>query len=257
MPAAAEPTPGATPSTRRRIVTAAFTLFAERGYEGTTVDAVAERAGVARRTFFRHFRSKDDVIFPDHDALLGTVRRHLDSATAAGTPALTAVGGAARLVMQDYVADPGTALQRFRLTRSVPALRNREIASVRRYQRAFGEYLRDREAAQQDPAGPDPSGVAPGDDGTALRADVVAAAVVAAHNAVLRDWLRSGAGWDPFPPFDAALSWVEGRFAAPPPARSANGAAGRAGAEAEEVVVAVFRADQPIDDVVDRISRSL
>ncbi len=56
---------------RDRIATAARELFAAQGYERTTVEAVAERAGVSRRTFFRHFRSKDDVIFPDHERIAG------------------------------------------------------------------------------------------------------------------------------------------------------------------------------------------
>ncbi len=70
-------TGGAALDTRARIAAAAFELFAAQGYDGTTVDAIAERAGIARRTFFRYFRSKDDVIFADHDTLLATVNENL------------------------------------------------------------------------------------------------------------------------------------------------------------------------------------
>ena len=55
---------------RDRLREAAFSLFEERGYEQTTVDDITERAGLGRTTFFRNFRSKEDVIFPDHDRLL-------------------------------------------------------------------------------------------------------------------------------------------------------------------------------------------
>lgn len=48
--------------TRRRIVDAAASLFVERGYVGTTVDSVAERAGVSRRTVFTSVGSKVELL---------------------------------------------------------------------------------------------------------------------------------------------------------------------------------------------------
>src|SRR4051812_44522319 len=105
---------GAPPlDTRGRIAAAAVALFTDRGYEGTTVDAIAERAGIARRTFFRYFRSKDDVIFPDHDNLLAEVRRYLQAA-GEGSP-VEAVCGGVRLVFRSYVDDPAVSIQRYRL----------------------------------------------------------------------------------------------------------------------------------------------
>ena len=50
-------------STRRALQQAALSLFAERGYEETTVADIAERAGVGLRTFFVHFPTKEDVLF--------------------------------------------------------------------------------------------------------------------------------------------------------------------------------------------------
>lgn len=44
-----------------RIFAAAFALFAEKGFERTTMDEVASRAGVARATLYYHFRGKDDL----------------------------------------------------------------------------------------------------------------------------------------------------------------------------------------------------
>ncbi len=51
---------------REALVASAARLFEDDGYEGTTVDRVAEDAGLSRRTFFRYFSSKEDVAFPDH-----------------------------------------------------------------------------------------------------------------------------------------------------------------------------------------------
>jgi len=50
--------------TRARLVDAAFALFSERGYNQVTVDQIATAAGVSRRTFFRHFSAKEEVVFP-------------------------------------------------------------------------------------------------------------------------------------------------------------------------------------------------
>ncbi|MBE7209800.1 MAG: TetR family transcriptional regulator [Gluconacetobacter diazotrophicus] len=47
---------------RGRIAAAGVRLFLDRGYEATTLDAIAEAAGVSRRTFFNYFASKDDVL---------------------------------------------------------------------------------------------------------------------------------------------------------------------------------------------------
>ncbi len=48
--------------TRRRIAEVGQRLFLTRGYEATTLDAIAAEAGISRRTFFSYFKSKDDII---------------------------------------------------------------------------------------------------------------------------------------------------------------------------------------------------
>jgi AcrR family transcriptional regulator len=51
------------PNAPHRLVLAALDLFAERGYESTTVVEIAERAGLTKSTFFRHFPDKREVLF--------------------------------------------------------------------------------------------------------------------------------------------------------------------------------------------------
>ncbi|MFD9633441.1 TetR/AcrR family transcriptional regulator [Streptomyces violascens] len=45
-----------------RLYTSALELFAEHGYERTTIDQITERADVARGTFFNHFQRKEDLV---------------------------------------------------------------------------------------------------------------------------------------------------------------------------------------------------
>ncbi len=49
--------------TRERIVAAAVSLFAERGYDATSVNQVVARAGVAKGALYHHFESKDDLLY--------------------------------------------------------------------------------------------------------------------------------------------------------------------------------------------------
>jgi AcrR family transcriptional regulator len=50
--------------TRQALITAAMRLFEEKGYEQTTVAEIAATAEVSTKTFFNHFASKDEVLFP-------------------------------------------------------------------------------------------------------------------------------------------------------------------------------------------------
>jgi AcrR family transcriptional regulator len=237
---------------RERLAQAAFALFDERGYEQTTIDDITERAGLGRSTFFRYYRSKDDVIFPDHDLMLAQVRDRLWSSSPRTAPA--AVRDAIRLVLLRYVREGDLARRRYALTSTVPALRDREIATVARYQRvlrefiarwlaASGEPATDREAApgREAPGHAGAPGQAPpGPEAASLQAEVMAAAVVAAHNHVLRRWLR-GQSPDPEAELDEALRQVIGLF---------GGLGQPAPAERDGTAIVAFRTSQDLATLV-------
>ncbi|GHF82107.1 TetR/AcrR family transcriptional regulator [Streptomyces thermodiastaticus] len=216
------------PPARIRLADAAFALFDERGYEQTTIDDIAERAGVGRTTFFRHFRSKEAVIFPDHDRLLELIRDRL--ATSSHRTALVAVSDAVRLVLMHYIEEGDLARRRYALTSRVSALRDREIASVARYQRLFREFIAEWMG--------DPT------EAASLRAEIMAASVVAAHNHVLRRWLR-GESADPVAEVDEAMSEVLSLFSAP-----AGEDSGRGG-----TTVVAFRTGQDLDTLLPALRR--
>ncbi len=57
------------PGARERLVAAALDLFSEQGYDPTTVAQIAERAGVTKSTFFRHFADKRELLVAGQDTL--------------------------------------------------------------------------------------------------------------------------------------------------------------------------------------------
>jgi AcrR family transcriptional regulator len=65
-------------SSRRSLEEAAAELFLEQGYDGTTVDDIARRAGVGRATFFNYFASKADLLWVDVDEALDALRGALE-----------------------------------------------------------------------------------------------------------------------------------------------------------------------------------
>ncbi|GGP52418.1 TetR family transcriptional regulator [Streptomyces calvus] len=235
---------------RRELAAAAMELFATKGYEATTVDEIAAAAGVARRTFFRHFRSKEEAIFPDHDDTLVRAEAVLNAAPAHEHPLDTVCRGI-KEVMKMYAARPEISVARYKLTREVPTLREAEIASVARYERLFTRYLLGHfdEHAHDDDANDDP-----------LLAEVAASAVVTAHNHVLRRWLRAGGQGDVEAQLDHAFAIVRktfgsgimaGRRTTPPkPATASASVHG-------EVLVTVARTDAPLDEVMRTIEQAL
>ncbi|MFB7122892.1 TetR/AcrR family transcriptional regulator [Kitasatospora sp. NPDC056273] len=57
------------PGARERLVVAAVDLFTEQGYDATTVAQIAERAGVTKSTFFRHFPDKRELLVAGQETL--------------------------------------------------------------------------------------------------------------------------------------------------------------------------------------------
>jgi mycofactocin system transcriptional regulator len=65
-------------TTHAEIEAVALGLFAERGFEATTVDDIAAVVGVGRRTLFRYFESKNDIAWGDFDGVMERLRETLD-----------------------------------------------------------------------------------------------------------------------------------------------------------------------------------
>jgi AcrR family transcriptional regulator len=74
------------PGARERLVVAAVDLFTEQGYDATTVAQIAERAGVTKSTFFRHFGDKRELLVAGQEALSRLLAEGIAEAPATASP---------------------------------------------------------------------------------------------------------------------------------------------------------------------------
>ncbi|MEU4313374.1 TetR family transcriptional regulator [Nocardia sp. NPDC024068] len=207
---------------RLGVVDEALRLFADQGYEATSVDEIAEAAGISRRTFFRQFRSKEDVIFADHEAQLVAAQEYLQQSP---LDPWDAICEAAVQVFERFTRWRDIAERRYHVVRRVPALRDREIVTVFRYDRLFTDYLRERQ-----PDSPD------------LARVQFTAAVTATHNYLLRRMVRGESA--------AGTADLRAELSAIP-------RGGRRPAGEDELVLAVFRRDLPARHVAELLSQRL
>ena len=114
--------------TRLTIQHHALRLFAEQGYDQTTVEQIAAAADVSPSTFFRYYPTKDDVVMTDHyDPLFAEA---VAARPAAETP-LEALHGAMLGLLPEMLADGGEDMRaRLRLVLAEPSLRGRIIQNT-------------------------------------------------------------------------------------------------------------------------------
>ena len=111
---------------RDELADAAMKLFAFRGFEETTIDQITEAVGVSRRTFFRYYRSKEDVIV-EFIGSLGSALRATLAARPAGEPPSVALRDAIGLFVDKYDEEQEKSLRIARLTVRTPALLGRYL----------------------------------------------------------------------------------------------------------------------------------
>ena len=129
------------PNARGRLAQAALELYAERGFEQTTVAEIAERAGLTERTFFRYFADKREVLFAGgevlRELLVGAVAGASDSvAPIEAVAAALEAAGALLQERREY------ARQRQAVIAANAGLRERELIKLASLASALAGALR-------------------------------------------------------------------------------------------------------------------
>jgi AcrR family transcriptional regulator len=126
--------------TREAIHRAAMRLFAERGFEATTIADIAAAADIAPRTFFSYFASKEEAVFPKFDPAFADFDRALRERPA-GTTALDALRAWIVDAAQRYMGDVDSARLEARLRRESPAVAACDLQHARQFERRLAEAV--------------------------------------------------------------------------------------------------------------------
>ena len=130
-------------TTRAELEQVALELFAERGFDSTTVEDIAAAAGIGRRTFFRYYASKNDVVWGEFEENLSALRTRL-SRTDPSRPLLDALCEA---VLAFNRLDPAHApwhRNRMALVLTVPALQAHSTLRYTAWRAVVAEFVGDR-----------------------------------------------------------------------------------------------------------------
>ena len=204
-------------SSREMLQEAAFELFLENSYAKTTVEQIANRAGVSRNTFFNYFAGKSDVFWVDLDdslQLLGAALDRPDAASAgpgdasASAPSSGPASPSAPVMESIHEALLATgrhfgpsrvpwALTQYSLIGSVHELQASAISRLAAHARLLDEYIVRRAPLAGE-----------------ATARAAAYAILGATIAAAQTWANAGTARGPFEPYlDAALTPVCTAFA--------------------------------------------
>ena len=140
--------------TREALQDAAMERFSRQGFDGTTVEEIAEACEVSPRTFFRYFPTKEDVLFADGEArrerLLAVIaERPVDE------PAFGALRAAMRTLTADYRDDRDALVTRFQIVAASPHLQAYKAEHQHGWETDVVDVLERRALAQHAPVARD------------------------------------------------------------------------------------------------------
>ena len=159
--------------TSRELFLAAFDLFGSQGYDNTTVEQIAERVGISKRTFFRYFANKEDLVLGnlEHTAtLLGMAMGERPPAE----PLWLSLRRSFDFFVEATTQDPQRVSDNIRVVRTSPALKATQLGKLQLWQAALVPELMRRIQVEQEFA--------------EMRACAIAGAALACLDAALNAW---------------------------------------------------------------------
>lgn len=161
---------------RRRMARIALELFLENGFDGTTIDEIAERAGVSSRTFFRYFPTKEVAFFANQDERLVRFGEMLADAQE-GETAYERVRRVCLMEATRYMEEREVERRQYEIVMASNHLLAYDLQLDQAWEQAIYETLVGAGQSER----------------VAL---VIAGAIIGMIRAELRTWLRSGTDYD-------------------------------------------------------------
>jgi AcrR family transcriptional regulator len=188
---------------RAEIAEAAVALFAERGFDDTTVEDIARAVGMTKRSFFRYFATKEDAVLAGTEVLVEQVVEDLRARPADEDP-WDCLHEVLRR-WEEQIHASGAELTGQRLIQSTPALRARVLQKRERWRHAARDVLVARSGGALDD----------------FAADLVTNAATAVLDSVGREWVRTDGRADRAELLDRGFAVLRPTFgtSADPPAR--------------------------------------
>lgn len=155
---------------------AGIRLFSKRGFAETTIDDIVDPLGVSKRTFFRYFATKEDVVFAWYEELTGELCAALAVRPLAESP-FDAVCETLASLLHYYDDDPEWARAMLRLTNETPSLLGKSYEKRAMWEHALAIELQPRLPKR----------------GAELRANVIVGAAMAAFTRGVEAWAAGDA----------------------------------------------------------------
>ena len=161
-------------NTRTELTQKGMELFLKQGFDDTTIEQIVEPLGIAKRTFFRYFKTKEEIVFGFYEDKNPVLVEHLR-----GRPeqedAYTAVCETLALHLELYDANPEQAWALVRLIQETPALESKGFEKRTERERLFADVLLERSKAPDD---------------STMNARVIVGIAMLAWEQALKEWYR-------------------------------------------------------------------
>jgi len=179
--------------TTRELTLAGFELFAQQGYDATTVEQIADRVGISKRTFFRYFANKEDLVLGDLDHTAALLVDALGRRPLTEQP-WRSLRRSFDFFVEACDKDARRVHNAMRILETSPDLKTAQLGKLETWRSALVPELSRRLAAQG--------------DGDLMHAAAMAGAAVACLDAALNAWYTDLGARDLGPMLDSAMGSV-------------------------------------------------
>ncbi|MCY6413022.1 TetR family transcriptional regulator [Acinetobacter sp. VNH17] len=177
---------------RKDLIIKGVELFLKQGFVNTTVDQIVEPLGIAKRTFFRYFSTKEDLLFAWQIEKVPELVQELNNRPSDETP-YTAVCNTLASLLTRYDQNPKLALAFMALTKETSSLIGKEYEKRIIWEQGLAVALIKREGEKQMPP---------------LKARIIVGTVMSAWTAALDEWFESGGQADLRPIVKKAFAMI-------------------------------------------------